>query len=157
MLFLSLLFTMGSAGCGGSVTGDGTVYNPPLRHDDATETCCAGLVYKARTTGYYPANDPMQGGFLDRRGKKLRTLEDFVDGKVDYVSVAMDSNTLKYGAKVCIPKLNTKYGKAIPFRIVDTGGAFRLKGTSRLDICTRDKKSAHSKHVNQTLEIVVCD
>ena len=32
----------------------------------------------------------MEGGFYDRIGEPLTTLEDYLEGKVGYVSVAMD-------------------------------------------------------------------
>jgi len=99
----------------------------------------------------------MEGGHFDRKGKRLRTLQDFIDGRASYVSVAMDASILPYGSKICIPSLNAEYGKAIPFRVVDTGGAFRKKGTSRIDICTRTRKDAHAKGVNKSFDFVICD
>lgn len=158
-IVLVALAAGGIAGCGFSKTpsGPASVENLAIRHDDATETCCAGTVYRARATGYYPASDAMEGGYLDRRGKRLRTLQDFIDGRAPSVSVAMDAKEIPYGTRVCIPDLNAKYGKAIPFRVVDTGGAFRAKRTTRIDICTRSRADAHAKSVNRSLEIVVCD
>ena len=115
------------------------------------------MVFRTRATGYYPASNAMEGGHVDRKGKKLRTLQDYIDGRVSYVSVAMDKEALPYGTTLCIPSLNAEYGKAIPFRVVDTGGAFNKKGTSRIDICTRSRKDAHAKSVNRSFELVVCD
>lgn len=145
------------AGCGSRSSENASTSNPPLRHQAAEEGCCAGKVFRTRATGYYPAADRMEGGHVDRRGKKLRTLQDFVDGRATYVSVAMDSRALPYGRAICIPALNESYGKAIDFRVVDTGGAFKNKGTTRLDICTRSRSDAFKKNVNRKLEIVVCD
>lgn len=151
----------GIAGCGRSdEPREGktvSAVNPPIRHQAATETCCAGIVYTTRATGYYPASNRLQGGYVDRRGKKLRTLQDFIDGRVTYVSVAMDPNAFPYGKDLCIPELNAKYGKAIKFKVVDTGGAFKQKGTTRIDICNRSKKDTHDKSVNKRLEFVACD
>jgi len=146
------------AGCGSNRnSSDSTATNLPIRHQDATATCCAGNVYVTRGTGYYPASNRLEGGHYDRRGKKLKTLQDFIDGRTSSVSVAMDPKLLPYGAAVCIPELNAKYGKSIPFRVVDTGGAFKGKGTSRIDICTRTRSDAHSKAINRRFELVVCD
>ena len=37
---------------------------------------CLGVHrYNARGTAYYPADDPVQGGFFDMRGKPLNTLQ----------------------------------------------------------------------------------
>jgi 3D (Asp-Asp-Asp) domain-containing protein len=99
----------------------------------------------------------MEGGFADRRGVKLHTLQDYLDGRVTTVAVAMDKNAFPYGTKLCIPELNRAFGRTIPFRVVDTGDAFRSKGTSRIDICTRTRKDAGANAVNRNLEIIACD
>jgi 3D (Asp-Asp-Asp) domain-containing protein len=119
--------------------------------------CCHGKAFASRATGYYPFNDKMQGGYVDRKGRKLRTLQDFLDGKADYVSVAMDVNVAKYGTRLCIPEIEDSYGRAIEFRLVDTGGAFKGKKTTRMDICSRDRKSAHLRSVNRPVTLVVCE
>ena len=96
----------------------------------------------------------MEGGFNDRRGHKLNTLQDFLAGKADYVSVAMDKNEkIPYGAKLRIPELEKKYGRPIEFRVVDTGGAFTGKGTSRIDICTASHKDSLDPTVNGPLTL----
>jgi hypothetical protein len=107
----------------------------------------------ARGTGYYPANNKMEGGFKDRQGHKLYTLQDYLAGKAPYVSVAMDSHAAKYGQQVRIPEMEQKYGRPIDFRVVDTGGAFRGKGTSRIDICTANNRASHDSTINGPLTI----
>ena len=158
-LVLVALAAAALTSCGsheGAVAENASV-DSALRHQDATRTCCAGTVYRSRATGYYPAANSREGGYVDRKGKKLRTLQDFIDGRTNYVSVAMDVKAAPYGARICIPELNARYGEPIAFRVVDTGGAFRGKGMSRLDICTRSRADAHAKSLNRTFEIVVCD
>src|SRR5688500_20390391 len=86
--------------------------------------------FVSRGTGYYPANSRMEGGFVDRRGARLRTLQQFLAGNAEYVSVAMDTNAFRYGQRLRIKELEAKYGRAIVFRVVDTGGAFRGRGRS---------------------------
>ncbi|MBX3166852.1 MAG: hypothetical protein KF760_05545 [Candidatus Eremiobacteraeota bacterium] len=109
---------------------------------------------KATGTGYYPDNSAMEGGYVDRQGKKLNTLQDFLAGKADYVSVAMDKNeNIPYGTKLRIPELEKKYGKPIEFRVVDTGGAFTGKGTSRIDICTANEKASTDPTINGPLTL----
>lgn len=109
---------------------------------------------KATGTGYYPDNSAMEGGFVDRQGKKLNTLQDFLAGKADYVSVAMDKNEhIPYGAKLRIPELEKKYGRPIEFRVVDTGGAFTGKGNSRIDICTANEKASTDPTINGPLTL----
>ncbi len=109
---------------------------------------------KATGTGYYPDNSAMEGGFVDRKGAKLNTLQDFLAGKADYVSVAMDKNEkIPYGTKLRIPELEKKYGKPIEFRVVDTGGAFTGKGTGRIDICTANEKASTDPTINGPLTL----
>lgn len=113
-----------------------------------------GQKFKARGTGYYPDSSPLEGGFVDRRDQPLRTLQDFLSGKANYVSVAMDSKAFPYGTKLRIPELEAKYGKQIEFRVVDTGGAFVGKGTSRIDVCTANKKASLDPVINGPLTLV---
>lgn len=113
-----------------------------------------GQKFKARGTGYYPDASPMEGGFVDRKGAKLNTLQDFLSGKVPYVSVAMDSKAFPYGTKLRIPELEAKYGKQIEFRVVDTGGAFKGKGTSRIDVCTANQRASLDPTINGPLTLV---
>lgn len=111
--------------------------------------------YKAKATSYYPADDPIEGGFVDKKGKPLYTLQDYLDGKAPYVSVAMDKeNSFAYGAKLRIPELEKKYGRQIEFRVVDTGQAFFGKGKSRIDICTRNRQTSMDAAVNGTLTLI---
>jgi peptidoglycan hydrolase-like protein with peptidoglycan-binding domain len=113
-----------------------------------------GPQYPARGTGYYPANTRLEGGFLDRKGKPLNTLQDYLAGKAPYVSVAMDAKAFPYGTRLRIPELEKKYGRPIEFRVVDTGGAFRNKGTRRIDICTANEKASLDPTINGKLTLV---
>lgn len=113
--------------------------------------------FTSRGTGYYPSSSALEGGFNDRLGKKLRTLQSFLAGSAPYVSVAMDSSAFKYGTRLRIKELDAKYGKAIIFRVVDTGGAFRGKGRSRIDVCVANRSASVDKTINGTLHIDVLD
>lgn len=162
-------FALGAAvlaGCGGAVKPSSSTSAPSapisspntlVLHTSETESCCGGMVYRSRATGYYPSSNALEGGFRDRQGKRLQTLQDFLNGRAKYVAVAMDSTVFSYGAKLCIPRLNARYGMKIPFRVVDTGGAFRKKGTNRIDICTRGLSDARDPEINRSLEIIRCD
>lgn len=110
-------------------------------------------VFRARGTGYYPANNAMEGGFSDRRGVRLRTLQQYLNGSADYVSVAMDPHAFNYGQKLRIKELEQKYGRQIEFRVVDTGGAFMGRGTSRIDICTANSSASVDPTINGMLTI----
>jgi 3D (Asp-Asp-Asp) domain-containing protein len=111
--------------------------------------------FTARGTGYYPDNSALEGGFFDRRGKRLYTLQQFLSGNAPYVSVAMDTTAFAYGTRLRIAEFNTRYGREVIFRVVDTGGAFKNKGTSRMDICTANNAASLDKTVNATLSVSV--
>jgi 3D (Asp-Asp-Asp) domain-containing protein len=113
--------------------------------------------FVSRGTGYYPANNSMEGGFLDRKGAKLRTLQQFLAGRAEYVSVAMDTKAFPYGQRLRIKELEAKYGRKIIFRVVDTGGAFRGKGRTRIDICTANRTASLDSTINGRLNIEVID
>jgi len=115
-------------------------------------------VGEAKGTGYYPDSSAMEGGYVDKKGKKLNTLQDYLNGKAPYVSIALDKNLYKsgavnYGDTFRIPQLEQKYGQQIPFKAVDTGGAFTNKGSNRVDICTRSRKDNLDPTVNGHLTL----
>lgn len=114
----------------------------------------ATVTYQAKGTGYYPDASALEGGFTDRQGKPLRTLQDFLKGEVQYVSVAMDKDLkIPYGTTVTIPEIEASYKKPIEFRVVDTGGAFTGKGYTRIDICTADEPASRDPAINRMLTL----
>lgn len=113
--------------------------------------------FTSRGTAYYPSNSGVEGGFSDRQGKPLKTLQSFLAGNASYVSVAMDSTAFKYGTRLRIRELESKYGRAIVFRVVDTGGAFRGKGRTRMDICVQNRSASVDPTINGTLHVEVID
>jgi 3D (Asp-Asp-Asp) domain-containing protein len=122
-----------------------------------SESGISGSVFTARGTAYYPDASPVEGGFVDRKGAPLRTLQQFLAGRASYVSVAMDVSAFPYGQRLRIQALNDRYGKDIVFKVVDTGGAFRGKGRSRIDICVASAREARDRMINGTLSIEVVD
>jgi 3D (Asp-Asp-Asp) domain-containing protein len=98
----------------------------------------------------------MEGGYNDRLGKPLQTLQGFLSGRHKYVAVAMDSTAFPYGTILKIPSLNKKYGKNITFCVVDTGGAFKGKKTTRMDICVQNRQASYDAAINTsfTYEVV---
>jgi peptidoglycan hydrolase-like protein with peptidoglycan-binding domain len=142
------------AALGAASTTPTTTPTTPTVPVDSFEPA-TGTTYAARGTGYYPDASAMEGGFVDRQGKPLATLQDFLAGRSSYVSVAMDSNAFPYGTHLRIPELEQKYGRKIDFRAVDTGGAFKGKGTSRIDICTANRSASLDSTINGPLHLVV--
>src|SRR5262249_37444793 len=102
-------------------------------------------VYDSLRTGYFPENSEMEGGFVDRKKQPLRTLQDYLKGKADYVSVAMDhtDQRLPYGTKIRIPAIEKVFNLCIEFRVVDTGGAFVGMGTKKIDICNDNRNDSY--------------
>jgi hypothetical protein len=122
-----------------------------------------GGTFEAKGTGYRPV--PGEGGPTDRLGKPLSTLQDFLEGKSDHVSVAMDSKAFPYDSTLNCKQLDEQYADRlkqlgvdhIPFKVVDTGGDFKNTGTSRIDICTRSRDDAHENTINGQLNFNVVD
>jgi hypothetical protein len=112
--------------------------------------------YHAQGSGYFPAPTKMEGGSLDRMGKKLNTLQDFLAGNANYVSVAMDKIAeLPYGTVVKIPQLESANNrKAIEFRVVDTGDSFKGQGFKRIDICVADRHASLDPTINDMLTLM---
>jgi len=147
-----------------------------------------GKIIKVRLTEYFPFQDGLskkekkrEGGRLDRLDKPLYTLEDYVEGKAPYVSVACDylgrppGNVKEfkiYGFKVWLQKIsadiNTFLDSAvtvpiqIDFRLVDTGGDFYGKGKKiavsghePLDICRRAKPATDKSFSGMLTELTL--
>ena len=100
----------------------------------------------------------MEGGFKDRMGVPLTTLQDYMANKAAYVSVAMDAKlAIPYGTVVKIPEIEKDYQQTIEFRVVDNGGAFKGKGYTRIDICTANRHESLDTTINGLLTLVFND
>lgn len=121
----------------------------PGTHDGATHLGIKG-------TGYFPFNNAMEGGTNDRMGRPLKTVQAFLAGKADAVTVAMDYKIAPYGAKLCSPELNKRYGKPLPLELKDTGGAFYGRKWERADLCTASKNDSLDSAINGKYSIVEC-
>jgi hypothetical protein len=97
----------------------------------------SGKKFQTVTTLYTTENTPIEGGPKDRCGRKLNTLDDYMNWKANEVSVAMDRLALPYGTLIRIPEIEKrlKVAEPIPFKVVDTGSAFIGQGSTRMDIC----------------------
>ena len=138
-----------------------------------------GKIIKVRLTEYYPFQEGlterqqrMEGGKKDRIGKPLCTLEDYLEGKAPYVSLACDSrggppsNTEEfriYGYKVELAKVARRFGRStIEFRLVDTGKNFygerkkvRVAGHEPIDVCRRVKPTREDSISEMLTELVL--
>jgi 3D (Asp-Asp-Asp) domain-containing protein len=142
------LLVLGSVACAAETAGDDVV-------SAGEDELRVVSTFTSTGTGYYPDSSALEGGFVDMRGARLRTLQSFLAGNAAYVSVAMDKGIFPYGTRLRIAELNAKYGREIIFRVVDTGGAFRGKGTSRIDICTGGRSDSLNPTINGRLSLSV--
>ena len=132
-----------TTGSGGGTSGLPTGTTPPG----------TGRVLRVRTTGYYPppaggykskAEERMEGGALDCRGKPLRTLQDYTPGS--YVSCATDPRVIKTGTYFTIDSY-----PGILFLACDVGGG--VKG-NHIDICVKDKAASYRVTGSATVRLV---
>ena len=145
-------------------------------------------IIKVSLTEYFPfrpdlsdKEKKMEGGILDRMDKPLYSLEDYIEGKAPYVSLACDylggspgrvAEFRRYGFKVWLTKLSADINSfidtaitvpvMIEFRLVDTGEAFygktkkiRAAGYEPIDVCRRAKPSAKKSFSGMLTELTL--
>lgn len=122
------------------------------REEVAAKVAAGGSV-RLRLTGYWPwaakteAERKTEGAPVDRLGRPLHTLEDFLAGKSDHVSLSGDTAAWPYGQKLII----NVGGRQIVGRVVDTGSHFRgagkvykETGAEPIDVCVFTRATAAS-------------
>ena len=92
-------------------------------------------------TGYYPSNDPMEGGFKDCFGNPLRTLSDYDRNspKHNYVSLAVDPKVIDKRSHINIEGFKDKDDVPVLFYACDVGSL--IKG-HHVDICCGSKEQS---------------
>ncbi|KOC65529.1 hypothetical protein WH47_00499, partial [Habropoda laboriosa] len=127
-----------------------------------TDLNCSGRAYYNVTlAAYYPNFDSDDvSDYLDVRMKKLRTLQDFLDGRGEFVTVSMDlDGGIPYGTKLCIPQLNEKFQRQIPLQARDRSHYDDVKTSSpdfsHLDICVRTEEDTYDNSVNGIVTLYV--
>ncbi|XP_057659004.1 uncharacterized protein LOC130895618 [Diorhabda carinulata] len=120
---------------------------------------CKGKSFKNVTlTAYYPdyTNSDQENGYQDMKGKKLRTLQDYIDNRADFVTLAMDKKlSIPYGTRVCIPELNEHFGHRILLEVRDTSYELTGTGYNRADICVRSEIDSYDINVNRFVTLVL--
>lgn len=120
---------------------------------------------KVHLTHYYPwdvrtdAERKMEGAPVDRKKNPLHTVEDYLAGKSDHVSLAGDYTIFPYGQKMLIP-----WGdKTLVGRVTDTGGhfhgmgkVFRVMGAEPIDVCVLSRDN-HPPKSTVDAQVVVGD
>ncbi|CAH0562358.1 unnamed protein product [Brassicogethes aeneus] len=126
-------------------------------YDNDFDIDCKGKTFENVTmTAYYPDySGDSESGFLDKKGRKLRTLQDYLDDRTGYVTLAMDDDLgLPYGSDVCIPEINKHYGHRVRFQIRDSSLDLKGSGYERVDICVRSEMDSYDVSVNRKVTVV---
>ncbi|XP_033333804.2 uncharacterized protein LOC117224777 [Megalopta genalis] len=123
---------------------------------------CSGRAYENVTMAAYFPDFSSDDEFdhLDARMKKLRTLQDFLDGRAEFVTVSMDLDSgIPYGTKVCIPEINEKFGNQIPLQVRDRSHykdvITKSPDFSHVDICVRTEEDTYDSYVNGIVTLYV--
>ncbi|XP_011300884.1 uncharacterized protein [Fopius arisanus] len=128
------------------------------RNLNRTDLKCVGRPhYNVSLTAYFPDYESdNENDYLDVRGKKLRNLQDFIDGRSEYVTAAMDMiPEVPYGTHLCIPELNEHFGRQIHIQVRDYGGNLKDQGFSQVDICVRSESDSYDNAVNRLVTVYV--
>ncbi|XP_043506696.1 uncharacterized protein LOC122527009 [Frieseomelitta varia] len=126
------------------------------------ELSCSGRAhYNVTLAAYYPVFDSdNESDYLDARMKKLRTLQDYIDERAEFVTVSMDLDSgIPYGTKLCIPELNEKFLRKIPLEARDKSHYNNVKTNSpdfsHVDICVRTEEDTYDNSVNRVVTLYV--
>jgi hypothetical protein len=92
-------------------------------------------------------------GSLDVGGRRLATLEAFLDGDVEFVSVAVDLAAIGPGVSLRIPALETALGQAIPLRAVHQTERTLGTGTALLEVCVSERDPRWSALLDRILTV----
>lgn len=116
--------------------------------------CSGHVYYNVTLSAYYPDfNSDFESDYSDARMKKLRTLQDFLDGRAEFVTASMDLDSgIPYGTRICIPELNKKFLRQIPLQVRDRSHYDDVKISSpdfsHVDICVRTEEDTYDNSVN---------
>lgn len=115
---------------------------------------CVGKPHRNVTlSAYYP--DLEDGELYDKNGEILNTLQDFLDFRAQFITLAMDENLkIPYATPVCIPELNKHFGHRLRIEIRDSSVDLKGMGFKRADICVRSESDSYDIAVNRRVTIV---
>ncbi|CAG9856217.1 unnamed protein product [Phyllotreta striolata] len=119
---------------------------------------CKGKTFRNVTlTAYYPdySDQDHEFGYQDKKGQKLRTLQDYIDNRAEYVTLSMDDSLgIPYATKVCIPELNSHFGHRILLEVRDSSPDTAGTGYTRAEICARTEVDSYDRTVNRIVTLV---
>ncbi|KAB0795473.1 hypothetical protein PPYR_12312 [Photinus pyralis] len=116
---------------------------------------CTGKSYRNVSLAAYFAANSEADTLCDIKGKKLRSLQDYLDDRSDFVTLAMDEKLgLPYGTKVCIPEFDTHYRQHVKFEVRDQGTNLKGMGYKRADVFVRSEMDSYDTTVNNKVTLV---
>ncbi|KAF7997015.1 hypothetical protein HCN44_005292 [Aphidius gifuensis] len=119
---------------------------------------CTGRPYFNVTLMAYYADysSDISSDYLDMKDNKLSNLQDYIDGRANYVTAAMDIiPSLPYGSSICIPELNKHYRRQIKIQVRDYSVDLKGQGFKVVDICVRSEGDSYDKAVNRLVTIYI--
>ncbi|KAH0947685.1 hypothetical protein HN011_001385 [Eciton burchellii] len=131
------------------------------RNSNRTDLKCSGHAFRNTSlSAYYPVfGTDDKRNHLDNQGKMLSTLQDYLDGRARYVTVAGDLKSgIPYATQICIEELNERFGRQIPLQIrdqLDYGRENVALDFSRLEICVRSEEDTYDAYVNRLVTVYV--
>ncbi|XP_011160236.1 uncharacterized protein LOC105196160 [Solenopsis invicta] len=126
-----------------------------------TDLKCVGhAFYNVSLSAYYPVfGTDDKRNHLDDQGKMLNTLQDYLDGRARYVTVAGNLRSgIPYGTKICIEKLNEQFRRQLHLQIRDQIDYENNDATldfSRLEICVRSEEDTYDTYFNGLVTVYV--
>ena len=95
---------------------------------------------KTRTLALQGGLFTLDEGSLDVSGRRLATLEAFLDGDVAFVSVAIDLEAIAPGTPLRLPALEAAVGQPILLRAVHQTERTTGTGTALLEVCVSERE-----------------
>uniref|UniRef100_A0A8D9ESF4 Uncharacterized protein n=1 Tax=Cacopsylla melanoneura TaxID=428564 RepID=A0A8D9ESF4_9HEMI len=121
--------------------------------------CGPGQTYNTSASAYYPDYQSAHPrDFVDEKGKKLRSLQEYLDMRSTYVTVSMDASLgIPYATPLCIPELNAHYGRYVNLEVRDTNPDIFGCGYGCVEIAVRTEADSYDRILNKELTLVVIE
>ncbi|KAF5298173.1 hypothetical protein FQA39_LY02597 [Lamprigera yunnana] len=118
---------------------------------------CDGKKFKnVLLAAYFPLlQEDDDKTYRDMNGRKLKSLQEYLDKKSEYITLAMDGSLgVPYGTRVCIPELNKQFNYYLNFEVRDNGTNLVDMGYKRADIFVRTEMDSYDSTVNKKVTLI---
>ncbi|KAF5306992.1 hypothetical protein FQR65_LT07215 [Abscondita terminalis] len=131
-------------------------YGSTFENEEINSQCVGKQFRNVALAAYFPSDeDDDDKIYSDIKGKKLRSLQEYLDNRSDYISLAMDESLgIPYGTKVCIPEMNKHFGYYLNFEVRDNGTDLLGMGYQRADVFVRSEMDSYDAVVNKKVTLV---